>query len=327
MPARAAQTPRMADFHDELPDPIRSLAGHQCGVLTFEQLRLAGLSDALVQRRLRRNRWRAVSPVVVVLHNGPLTRRQAFAAAVLSGGEECGLAAWTAAEAAGLRGWERPGVHILVSKGSKPALVGGVETYVHESRRFSKDDLVAAWPPRVSIERSLVDAAVWTRKIRPACGILAAGVQQRLTVPESLIATLDAAGAVRHRRVLRAALIDISGGAQAVSEMDFLRFCDRNALPRPLLQNVRVDSKGRRRYLDATFRRRDGKLVRVEIDGALHLVAHTYWADMFRQNDLAIGHELVLRFASFVIYANDPDAIEQLRRALNLSEPHDYSAA
>jgi hypothetical protein len=32
-----------------------------------------------------------------------------------------------------------------------------------------------------------------------------------------------------------------------------------------------------------------------------------------------IGKELALRFPSYVIYADDADAIEQLRRALSLS--------
>lgn len=317
----------MSDFYDELPHAVQAQAVRQFGVMSYEQLRVAGVSDALIRRRLRAKRWRAASSVVVILHNGPLTRRQSFSAAALSGGDVCGLAAWSAAEEAGLAGWVRPTVHILVPKGSKPISLDGVEVKVHESRRFSAGDLLSAWPPRVGIERALVDAAAWTHAVRPACGILAAAVQQRLTVAERLLDALDAAGSVRHRRVLRAAICDIAGGAQAVSEMEFLRFCDRNGLPRPVLQSVRKDRAGRRRYLDATFRRVDGTKVRVEIDGALHLVVSTYWADMRRHNDLVIGKETVLRFPSYVIYADDEAAADQLRRAINLSEPHDSSAA
>lgn len=75
--------------------------------------------------------------------------------------------------------------------------------------------------------------------------------------------------------------MDIEGGAQAMSEIDFVHFCKRNDLPKPRLQVVRRDSNGRRRYLDATLET-PGHVVRVEIDGALHLVATTYWADMAR---------------------------------------------
>lgn len=124
---------------------------------------------------------------------------------------------------------------------------------------------------------------------------------------------------MQHRRLLSAVLNDIEGGAQAMSEVAFLRFCRRNRLPRPVLQAVRLDRHGKRRYLDATFKRRDGRLLRVEIDGALHLVVRTYWDDMSRGNELVIGDERLLRFPSYVVHASDPVAVDQLRRALDLS--------
>jgi hypothetical protein len=175
------------------------------------------------------------------------------------------------------------------------------------------------WPTRVRVERALVDGASWAATPRAACGLLAAGVQQRLTVADRLLAELETAGAIRYRRLLRSALIDIAGGAQAVSEIDFLRFCRRNGFPRPLLQVARRDSAGRRRYLDATLKGPTGKIVRVEIDGALHLVVRRYWDDMSRGNELSIAGELTLRFPSFVIHDDDPDAVGQLTRALELS--------
>lgn len=141
------------------------------------------------------------------------------------------------------------------------------------------------------------------------------------------MAELAGAGQIRHRRLIAAALTDIGGGAQAVSEIDFLRFCRRHGFPQPELQRMRRDASGRRRYLDATFQRRDGRLVRVEIDGALHLLARTYWDDMSRGNDLVIAGETVLRFPSCVIYADDPNAVAQLRRALDLSGCGDPRAA
>jgi hypothetical protein len=219
-----------------------------------------------------------------------------------------------------MSGWQPECIEIVVPKGVLVPPGLGLDVKVHESRRFSVEHLhVGRSIPSVRIERALIDGAVWSRSPRTACGFLAAGVQQRLTVASRLIDELDAAGAVRHRSLLRRALVDIDGGAQAMSEIDFLRFCRRNGLPVPVLQVVRLDGSGRRRYLDATFRRADGSLLRVEIDGALHLVVRTYWDDMFRTNDLVIGNERVIRLPSFVVHANDPAALDQLRRALHLS--------
>jgi hypothetical protein len=127
-------------------------------------------------------------------------------------------------------------------------------------------------------------------------------------------------------KVLTKALVDIAGGAHAMSEIDFIRFCKRNRLPKPVHQVVRKDANGRRRYLDAVLVGPAGE-VRVEIDGALHLVVQTYWSDMYRGNERTIARQGQLRFPSYVIYANDPQAIGQLRRALGLSGPDRQSAA
>jgi hypothetical protein len=297
---------------------VSDIADRQLGVVRRRDLLGAGLTDSQADRCLLVRRWQDVGADVLVLHNGPLTSRQEWAVAVLAGGSLCGLAARTAAEAAGLLGWESKRVEVVVPRGTTYPVLRGIAPKVHESRRFNSMDLADVWPPRVRIERALVDAAAWSAKPRAACGVLAAGVQQRLTVAERLLVELDRAGAVRHRRVMRSALWDIAGGAHAVSEIAFIRFCRRHGLPRPAHQVVRRDPNGRRRYLDATLIGPNGAVVRVEIDGALHLLVRTYWDDMARGNEMSIGRETVLRFPSVVIYDDDPVALDQLHRALDL---------
>lgn len=165
---------------------------------------------------------------------------------------------------------------------------------------------------------ALIRAAASLDRPRSACGLLAAAVQQRRTTPEALTEALDRATRARHRRVLRAAVVDIVGGSDALSEIDFIRMCRRHQLPAPEQQTVRRDSRGRRRYLDATWRRRDGRLVVAEVDGALHLVAGRWWADQLRQNEIALADALVLRFPSVVIRTEPALVARQLRRALLL---------
>jgi hypothetical protein len=298
-------------------------------VVRRAQLEGVGLTNSQIDRMLTSRRWRSdADGLVIVLHNGPLTVSQQESLAVLAGGSLCGLAARTAAARAGLQGWPAHKIEVLVARGTTYPQVRLADVKVHESRRFSADDLhPTAWPPSVRIERALVDAAAWSGRPRTACGLLAAGVQQRLTVPERLLDELERAGQIRFKRVLRAALVDIAGGAQAVSEIDFTRFCRRNGLPAPQRQVVRRDAKGRRRYLDATLVGPTGLVVRVEIDGALHLVVQTYWDDMYRDNEMSIAREIQLRLPSFAVHADDPQALEQLRRALDLSGPEAQDAA
>ena len=308
-------------------DELLAACQREDGVLRRDELEKVGLTRWQIDRMLSSVKWQQdAAGLVIVTHNGPLTRRQQQAVAVRAGGTLCALAARTAAANAGLTGWDAELVEVLVPRGTTYPRLRLVEVKVHESRRFTADDLhPAAWPPRVTVERALIDAAVWSRRPRTACGIVAAGVQQRLTSAPRLLDELQRAGAVRHRHVLTHALVDIDGGAQAVTEMDFIRFCQRHGLPKPIHQSVRRDAAGRRRYLDATLVGPTGCVVRVEIDGALHLVVQTYWSDMYRGNDLSIAREIALRLPSYVIYADDEQAVDQLRRALGLSgsdRPH-----
>jgi hypothetical protein len=116
--------------------------------------------------------------------------------------------------------------------------------------------------------------------------------------------------------VLLAGTHDIGQGAHALSEIDFARLCRRHGLPEPCRQAVRRDSNGRRRYLDAKWRRSDGRDVVAEVDGALHLIARRWWDDQLRQNELVLVGDLVLRFPSVVVRCEPLLVIDQLRRAL-----------
>jgi very-short-patch-repair endonuclease len=81
-------------------------------------------------------------------------------------------------------------------------------------------------------------------------------------------------------------------------------------------QRLRREPGGRRRYLDASWRRYDGRLVVAEVDGALHLTARRWWDDQLRQNELALSDALILRFPSVVVRTEPQVVADQLRRAL-----------
>jgi len=139
---------------------------------------------------------------------------------------------------------------------------------------------------------------------------LAASVQQRIVPTSALRQELAAAGAIRHGRILRSILADIEGGADSLSEIDFVVLARKAGLPPPIRQSIRYDSAGRRRYLDADF----GTFV-VEVDGGVHLHAPNYWADARRQNELVLGGDRILRFSSYAIRVEEDVVIAQLRRA------------
>lgn len=217
-----------------------------------------------------------------------------------------------------VRGFETEFVHLLVSRGARVLDLAGVPIAVHESRRFSAADVVPGpLAPTTRLARSVVDAAVWTPSLWAAMRVLVAPVQQRKETAAALRSELLGAGRVRHRRPLLSLTADLCGGADALSEVEFLRFCRRNGLPRPTCQR-RLDSAGRWRYLDATFEQADGTSVHVEIDGGIHLFLSVRNEDTIKDNDAALDGRLVLRYASAAIYADDPRVVRQLRRALGV---------
>lgn len=112
------------------------------------------------------------------------------------------------------------------------------------------------------------------------------------------------------------ALDDIEQGAQALSEIDFVRLCRKHGLPPPRLQQIRRDGSGRRRYLDAVWDLPGVGSVVVEVDGALHLAQPRWWDDQLRQNEITLSGALVLRFPAAVVRHEPAIVLAQLRRAL-----------
>jgi hypothetical protein len=204
-----------------------------------------------------------------------------------------------------------------VSAGRSCCTTRGIDLPIvlHRTGSWSADACYPARRCHRPAAAAVIAAASFTSP-RPACGLLAATVQQRLLRPDNLRTALTAASRTRHRRASLAAVDDIAMGAQALSEIDFVRLCRRNGLPEPTLQAVRIEPDGRRRYLDAEWRLADGRVVAVEVDGAIHLAPRRWFDDQLRQNELSLAGTLVLRYPSVVVREEERLVVAQLRRAL-----------
>jgi hypothetical protein len=188
---------------------------------------------------------------------------------------------------------------------------------LHRSVVMPRD--AGAAPRRIQrIEEAAVLAASTFASVRPAIGILAAAVQQRLTTADRLADVVARSMRIRHRRVMLASLRDMAMGAEALSEIDFAALCRRHRLPTPARQAIRVEPSGRRRYLDAEWPCADGRRVVAEIDGAIHLTPARWFDDQLRQNEIVLAGATVLRYPSFVVRNEPRLVVAQLRRALQL---------
>jgi hypothetical protein len=296
---------------------LATLLGSQNHVVRRDQLLAAGMTVAEIRTQLRSGRWSAYGVVVIAAHNGPLDRGQQCWAAVLSAGKGAVLAGLTALEASNLRNWTSPQVHVLVPRATGRAQLPGLAVVVHETRHpAGPAPQTSGFPCRTSVERAAIDAASWRSDARSGYALLASVVQQRLTTADRLSIELAAAGPIRHRRPMRLAIGDIAGGAEALSEIDFGRLCRKYHLGTLVRQQVRLDGQGRRRYLDGEIVSPTGKRVAFEVDGGVHLLPISYWADMRRQNELFIAKTSLLRFSSYAMRFQSDIVVDQLRRAL-----------
>jgi hypothetical protein len=298
---------------DELAS-LRVLATAQDDVVSRAQLLELGVDRHVVRDQVRARRWRLVGRAIV-LHRGPLTDRQRWWVAVIHVGQGAALASLTSAQAAGLAGWPAEQVHVVVTRGGRVHALPWIK--VHESRRFAEADVHPSRTPRqCRPERAVIDAASWKPHPRQAAAVLCAAVQQGVTTVTALRDVLGEAGSIRHRAIMRRVLEDIEGGSHALTEIDLVRICRQAGLPRPTQQVPRRDASGRQRYLDAQLVRPDGRVLILEVDGALHLDPLRWWDDQARSNDLVVQDgALLLRFPAVALRIDRQTVVKQLRRA------------
>ena len=274
----------------------------------------SGFTYAQIDAHVAAGRWQRCGRAVV-LHNGPIHAEEIPTLALLNCGPRAALTGFTLAQARGLQGWAREEIDVLVPGGARIARPPDIPVCIHWSGRWSAEEVVNG---RHALPPALVIAASTFATPRPAIGLLAAAVQQRLTSVGALRQAIGTASRARHRRVLLTALDDIGQGALALSEIDFARLCRRHGLPEPVRQAVRVEPSGRRRYLDAEWVTVSGRRLAVEVDGALHLAVRRWWDDQLRQNEVALADRTVLRFPSVVVRLEPDLVIDQIRRGLAL---------
>lgn len=281
-------------------------------VVTRADLIRSGCTYSQIAARVAAGRWQPVGQAIV-LHNGPLTRRQRWRVALLNCGPRSVLTAFTALEALDLGGWERDTVHVLAPAGTARPAVRDLR--LHRTALLAVDEVLAARRCHRAAPAAVLAASTF-RSARPAVGLLAATVQQWLTSAVGLRAALARATRTRHRAALLAAVDDIEMGARALGEIDFARLCRRNALPEPTRQAVRVEPSGRRRYLDAEWQLPGRRRLVAEVDGAIHLSPQGWFDDQLQQNEITLTSSVVLRFPSVVVREEEPIVVAQLRRAL-----------
>jgi very-short-patch-repair endonuclease len=289
--------------------PWKWLLFRQSGIISHRQV-LQHHTEAYLKHRLAKGLWRRVFRGVYTTH--ALTVDAWLWAAVLAAGDGAVLAGLAAARAEGLKLRSQRQIIDVLSPHCqrsvlKPLVMEMPVVRVH--RRAAVNSCGA--PPRTKMAVSVVDAAQWALTDNEARLIVATACQQRKVLPSEVLAALGARA--KRRSLIAETATYAEGGATSLAEIDFKRLCRKHRLPPPTMQERRMDSSGRMRYLDAYWKEQK---LHIEIDGAHHMEATHWTADMLRQNEVWLDGDRVLRFPAHLLRTKPDVVIAQLRKAL-----------
>ena len=254
------------------------------------ELRALGWDRDAVARQVLAGRWALHGRQTVALHTSTLSEGARRWRGVWEvGSRVAALDGVTALQAAGLTGFRDDRVHVSVKHNAHVPLVE--DLVLHKVVRRIEGELTTAGIPRVIPPVAAVRAAHWAVSDRQAALLLVMPVQQRLVSGPQLLAATKAVRGRTRRAFIPTVARDIADGAQSLGELDFAAMCRRRGLPEATRQAVRRVGLARA-YLDVALE--DVGLV-VEIDGSQHHWGVAATDDQFRQNELVIAGDRVLR--------------------------------
>lgn len=290
------------------------VAAEQAGLVSRRQLNELEVDRWRVRNQIRAGRWVELSSTVIGTTTGPLSRDQLMWLGLLHAGPDAVLGDLTAAESAGLRGWHRDEICVLVpwnlDLDDPPEGIRIART----RRPIALHRHDGHGPPRWRIEPAILHFAAYQPSRRTAQGVVAAAVQQRLTTPARLELALRQLTPLRWAAMFRQVIGDIAGGSQSVAELDVVRLCRAQGLRAPDRQTRRRDSLGRWRYTDCEWRLPSGRTVVLEVDGAFHMEVEHWEDDIARQRQLTDPMRTVVRCTAREL-RDDPDVVgRDLRR-------------
>lgn len=232
---------------------LDSLARRQHSLLTTPQLRSAGLTDKQIRVRIERGDLIRVRSQVLRTMGGPVTRHQAWLAAILAAESDCVLSHGSAAVLWGFRGFadaSNDAVHLLTTEG-RPRLAGvraHMTKFLPGHHRTRVDRI-----PVTSAARTLVDACGLVSLRALEWSVDDAIRNETLHLPKLVRCAQEVPFSGRRKlRPIRLVLADRVPGynpGDSKEEFDVLRVLKRAGFPLPV-QHFKIILEGKTLELD-----------------------------------------------------------------------------
>jgi hypothetical protein len=247
-------------------DEITSLVELQAGVLSRRQVLANGLTQADIERRLRRREWVSLMPGVFLDHTGSPSRLQGAWAGVLHH-EPAALGGQSALRAAVGPTWRhhKEDGPITIAIGLHRTLKPVPGYHLVPTTALPARVACNTSPPRLSMEHAVLDLASDLDEYA-AIGLLADLCQTRRTTALRIVAALEFRGRIRGRAWLASVLTDVAEGTCSVLEHGYLTRVERpHGLP-PAERQTGVPVGRRPVHRDVVYRQHG---LDVELDGRL----------------------------------------------------------
>ena len=290
---------------------VTALASDHDGVVSREALRRVGVGRDAIRAEVRAGRWELLGDHTVRVLSVDAGPRLHLWRAVWESGRGAVLDGAAALLAGGMTGFDLRSIDVSLPRNARRRPVAGVRSHV----RRDLPRTVPVGLPRVKPSLATIHAAQWAASDRQAALLLCLPLQQRLVRSGDVLEAWRQVVRSPRREFLDAAVIDVCDGAQALSELDFARWCRRYRIPPPERQSVRSTPRGRI-YLDARWRG-----LAVEVDGGHHLIGLNPVDDALRANEVVIGGDRVLRLPLLGLRLVPHDFMAQVARGVDLYVP------
>ncbi len=293
---------------------LLKLAATQHGIFSRAQAHQRGVSDRVLQRRVRSGLLDQLGPSVYRVGGVPGSWRQGVLDACLGGGPVCVASHRTAAVLHGFDGFAAGVIEVTVPRRVRYRRRGII---VHQSLDLVPHDIteIDAIPVTTS-ERALIDLGAVTgyERVEDAFD----GAERDAIVDRNLVIA-------RHQQIRRqgrngvgpmAVVLDARPLAipHSVLERAFARLLDSACLPPPAFQHPVLLANGRRAFIDAAYVE---FTLGFELDGhGSHATRAQRAADNKRANDLRdVGWEL-RRFTYEEVMREGPRVVRAVKAAL-----------
>jgi hypothetical protein len=293
---------------------ILMLAASQFGLFTRQQAHDHGLTDRVLQRRVRNGSLGQVARHVYQVAGTPISWEQSVLRACLGGGPECVASHRTAATLLGFDGFRQGTIEVTVPRRVRYRCAG---TIVHQSKDLAANDRTNIGPiPVTTSERTLIDlgAVTYLERVEEAFDGAerdAIARRERVARRHAEVRRQGRNGVGPMAAILERRMISIP---HSVLERRFLRLLDDAGLPPPTLQH-RVDlGNGRVAYIDAAY---VDILFGFELDGhGSHATQAQRAADNDRAAALADLGWRIRRFTYEQVLYDGPRVLRVVRGAL-----------